>query len=219
MKRFKDLSEAGRLEMARVALANAKTDKQFSIPLVEVGFSSESIEEGKKHYESARKAYNECQATKSKCYEMGKAFQMLKADLDEKFRIDWLKAQIVFKRDIVAKDKLDLNSPYPRTYLKWIESAKVFYAELSRNPDLAERLARRNYSSDDNEARLKAISEIEVARAAYIFEKGISQNATDIKAKALSILDQWMEEFFSLAKIAFRREPQLMESFGLVVKS
>jgi hypothetical protein len=93
-------------------------------------------------------------------------------------------------------------------------------SELSNNPDLTARLSKRNYSSEETEARLRKISEIEVARAAYIYEKGISQNATNKKSEAFKILDTWMNEFFSqLAKIAFRRNPQLIESFGKVVKN
>ncbi|MEX2427879.1 MAG: hypothetical protein WD577_06490 [Bacteroidales bacterium] len=121
--------------------------------------------------------------------------------------------------DIVAQDKLGLKNPYYRTYVKWIELARRFYTELSNNPDLTGRLSRRNYSNEETQARLAAISEIEVARAAYIYEKGISQNTTSAKSEAFEMLNEWMDEFFSLAKIAFRKEPQLMESLDIVVKS
>ena len=112
-----------------------------------------------------------------------------------------------------------MKNPYYRTYVKWIELARRFYTELSNNPDLTERLSKRNYSNDETQARLAAISEIQVARAAYIYEKGISQNTTSAKSEAFEILNEWMDEFFSLAKIAFRKEPQLMESLDIVVKS
>jgi hypothetical protein len=219
MKRVSKLSQAAKLELYRVTLVNAKTNELFSIPLNPVCFSPESIEEGHKLYDITRKAFNKCQTSKSKRYEMHKVFHMLKAEFDEKFRLDWKKAQIVFKRDIVAQDKLALSKTFYRTYVKWIELARQFYTELSNNPDLTERLSKRNYSSEETEARLVALSEIELARAAHIFEKGISQNATNAKAEAFVTLNDWMDEFFSFAKIAFRKEPQLMESFGMVVKN
>lgn len=219
MKNYKRLSEAEKLALYGVTLLNAKTREKFSIPLNEVGFSSESLEEGIKLYEAARKVFDECKPTKSRRYEMHKAFHMLKAELDEKFQVDWKKAKIIFKRDIVAWDKLGLKNPYYRTYVKWIELARLFYTELSNNPDLTERLSKRNYSNEETQARLTAISEIQVARAAHIYEKGISQNTTNAKSEAFEKLNQWMDEFFALAKIAFRKEPQLMESLDIVVKN
>jgi hypothetical protein len=219
MKKVKNLTEAEKLSMYQVTLLNAKTSEKFSIPLTEVGYSSDSIEEGIKLWETARKAVSECNPKKSRRYEMHKVFHLLKAELDEKFQVDWKKSRIIFKSDIVAQDKLGLKKPYYKTYVKQIEQARLFYTELSNNPDLTARLSKRNYSSEETEARLSKISEIEVARAAYIYEKGISQNATNKKSEAFKILDTWMNEFFSLAKIAFRKEPQLMESLDVVVKN
>jgi hypothetical protein len=213
------MSEAEKLSLYQVTLLNAKTREKFSITLSEVGYTPETIDEGYKLWEIARKAYNECSPMKSRRYEMHKVFQMLKAQLDEKFRVDWKKADIIFKRDIVAQDKLGLKKPYQRTYVKWIEQARLFYTELSNNPDLTERLSKRNYSNEETEARLATISEIELARAAYIYEKGISQNATNSKTETFKNLNEWMDEFLSLAKIAFRKEPQLMESLDVVVKN
>jgi len=219
MSRIKNLTEARKLDLYRTTLANAKTNEKFSIPLKDVGFSAESIEEGNKLYDLTWKAFNECLSAQKKRFEMHKVFHKKMAELDEKFRVDWKKSKIIFRSDIVAQDKLGLKNRYLKTYVEWIELARQFYTELSNNPALTESLSKRNFSAEEIEARLTLISEIEVARAAYIYEKGISQDATNVKSEAFDILNQWMNDFFSLAKIAFRRNPQLIESFGKVVKN
>jgi hypothetical protein len=219
MSRIKNLKEGRKLDLYRTTLANASTDEKFSIPLKDVGFSAESIDEGQKLYDITWKAYNECLSAQKKRFEMHKVFHEKMAELDEKFRVDWKKSKIIFRSEIVAQDKLGLKNRYFKTNVEWIELARQFYTELSNNPELTEKLSKRNFSSEETETRLTQISEIEVSRAAYIYEKGISQDATNVKAEAFEVLNQWMNDFFSLAKIAFRRNPQLIESFGKVVKN
>ena len=62
------------------------------------------------------------------------------------------------------------------------------------------------------------IPEVEAARAAYLKEKGESQDATTIKDTAFAKLDDWMSEFYAVARIALEDNPQLLEALGLIVK-
>ena len=75
------------------------------------------------------------------------------------------------------------------------------------------------FSSEKVTARLESISEIEKARASYMFEKAVSQNATIEKNNAIDKLSKWMTRFFSISREAFKDNPQLMEAFGLVIKN
>ena len=52
-----------------------------------------------------------------------------------------------------------------------------------------------------------------------MIEKGASQDSTNAKDKAFARMDDWMNQFFALSRVAFRKQPQLMESFGVVVKN
>jgi hypothetical protein len=52
-----------------------------------------------------------------------------------------------------------------------------------------------------------------------MLEKGISQNSTNVKKKAMSALTKWMTQFFSISRNAFKDEPQLLEALGLVFKN
>lgn len=50
-------------------------------------------------------------------------------------------------------------------------------------------------------------------------EKGESQDATKLKDTAFIELDDWMSEFYVVAKIALEDNPQLLESLGKFVRS
>ena len=66
---------------------------------------------------------------------------------------------------------------------------------------------------------LQLITNLEAARAAYLREKGESQDATKQKDKAFGEMDDWMSAFYAVAKIALEDSPQLLESLGKFVRS
>lgn len=63
------------------------------------------------------------------------------------------------------------------------------------------------------------ISNLEAARADYLRGKGESQDSTKIKDAAFVKIDDWMSEFYAVAKIALEDNPQLLESLGKLVRS
>jgi hypothetical protein len=66
---------------------------------------------------------------------------------------------------------------------------------------------------------MQLITNVEIARSAYLREKGESQDATQLKDKAFANLDDWMSEFYAVAKIALEDSPQLLESLGKLVRN
>ena len=63
------------------------------------------------------------------------------------------------------------------------------------------------------------VTELEQARSDFMKEKGQSQDATMNKDSAMEKLNDWMSAFYSVARIAFEKQPQLMEALGKVVKN
>ncbi|MFZ2284028.1 MAG: hypothetical protein WAV86_09145, partial [Lutibacter sp.] len=63
------------------------------------------------------------------------------------------------------------------------------------------------------------IAALTSARTEYLREKGESQDSTMSKDKAFREIDDWMSEFYAVAKIALEEKPQLLESLGKFVIS
>jgi hypothetical protein len=103
--------------------------------------------------------------------------------------------------------------------VKWIEKVKKFYSVLNTDKGLQERLSRLQVSAEDIENGLIQIKELEASRDTYTKEKGQSQNATKMKNSTLVQMSDWMDDFYKMAKLAFRDQPQLLEALGKVVKS
>jgi hypothetical protein len=96
---------------------------------------------------------------------------------------------------------------------------KTFYTKTTGDNSIKEVLAKYNISSEELDAGLALIPDMEQIRAEYVNEKGASQDATSAKKKAFEALDDWMEEFFDLSRVALRKQPQLMEALGIVTKN
>jgi hypothetical protein len=75
----------------------------------------------------------------------------------------------------------------------------VHFKVASTKTDLQSKLARLKITTDDLTAASTLISNLKAARTDYLREKG---DSTKIKDAAFVKIDDWMSEFYAVAKIA-----------------
>ena len=215
----KNISEAKTLEQYRVTFENTESQPQIASTMAEYGYDSTKVAEGKALYDTTRLAYD---SNKTETDEEAAAYAVFASKEDQLAKIyaeHRKKAKVVFRNDTVTADKLEITGSLPLAYVKWLETVRKFYNISVSNPDIQTNLSRLKITSDDLNAAQALIPEVEAARAAYLKEKGESQDATTIKDTAFAKLDDWMSEFYAIAKIAMEDNPQLLEALGKVVKS
>jgi hypothetical protein len=211
-------SEADTLELYRVALENAETQSEIANVMAELGYDSNVIGEGKALLTETRSAYDLNKTEDDETSAAYAAFSSKKEQLEDTFTLHRKKAKVIFRNDSLTADKLAISGAMPRTYIKWLEAAKKFYIIASTDTEIQSKLARLKISADDLTAANTAISDLESARAEYLKEKGESQDATKAKDSAFAKLDDWMSEFYAVARIGLEDNPQLLEALGKVVK-
>ena len=213
------LSEAGTLEQYRVALDNVENQSVIAGVMAEFGYNSEKINHGKALLAETRQKYD---ANKTEDDESGAAYQTfssLKDNLADTYSLHRKKAKVVFRNDSLTMEKLAVTGSMPKAYTKWLETVRRFYSIASADTDIQAKLARLKVTPEDLTAGNAMINELESARAEYLREKGESQDATRIKDAAFAQMDDWMSEFYAVAKIALEDNPQLLESLGKLVRS
>ena len=94
-----------------------------------------------------------------------------------------------------------------------------FYTVASTDTDIQAKLIRLKITTEELNGTIQLITDLELARAEYLREKGESQDATKLKDSAFGEIDDWMSEFYAVAKIALEDNPQLLESLGKFVRS
>ena len=115
--------------------------------------------------------------------------------------------------------RLELDGAMPRVYVKWLETVKKFYTEMLADTTLQENISRLKVTVEDLNAANTLVNELEAARSEYLREKGESQDATTAKDTVFSELDDWMSEFYAVAKIAMEDNIQLLEALGVIVRN
>ena len=129
------------------------------------------------------------------------------------------KAKVNFRKDLETMKKLLIDGSMPRAYVSWLELIKKFYTEMLADTALQTKIARLKVTADDLTAANALLSEMETARSKYLIEKGESQDATNIKDSAFAELDDWMSEFYAVARIALEDNIQLLEALGVIVRN
>lgn len=186
--------------------------------MAELGFDSAVIAEGKVILAETRAAYDLNKTEDDETSAAYADFSAKKAQLEESFDMHRKKAKVVFRNDSLTAGKLAISGAMPRAYIKWLEAAKKFYSIASADTDIQGKLARLKISADNLSAANTIISELEAARSEYLKEKGESQAATKTKDTAFAKIDDWMSEFYAVAKIGLDDKPQLLEVLGKIVK-
>ena len=213
------ISEAKTLEQYRVTFENTESQQQIASTMTEFGYDSSKVAEGKALYETTRLAFDSNQTETDEAVAAYAIFETKKDQLDDIYSAHRKKAKVVFRDDSVTADKLEVSGTMPVAYVNCLETVRKFYTTSIADTVIQTKLSRLKITPDDLNAAKALIPEVETLRAAYLKEKGESQDATNVKDTAFAKLDDWMSEFYAVAKIAMEDNPQLLEALGLVIKN
>jgi len=187
--------------------------------MAEFGYDTGAITQGKALLEATNQTFQLNKQEDVETFATRVHFDAKVKGLAKAYNLHRKKAKVIFRNDPVTLQKLALTGSTPSVYVKWIEAIKTFYLGIQDNPDIQAKLLRLRLTADDVTASLIALLETEVARAKYLREKGESQEATQAKDAAFKQIDDWMSEFFAVAKIAMDDKPQLLESLGILIRN
>ena len=212
-------TEAGTLELYRVALENVQEQPEIATVMAELGYDSALMTEGKQLLEQTRNIFDFNKTEDDETSVAYADFSNRKKDLETIYSLHRKKAKVVFRKDPVTLKQLALDGSLQKSYVKWIETVKKFYSVATTNTEIQGKLARLKVTPEDITATNTKVTELEKARAEYLREKGESQDATKAKDAAFAKIDDWMSEFYAVAKIGLEEKPQLLEALGKIVRS
>jgi hypothetical protein len=208
-------SISARLSDARTALINASRDADLEGPLAAFGYDAARIQEGIDLLDAAeaavqsrtRKFGEQIDATEA----VNAAFETAREEYHDLIGV----ARVALKgRDGLAQT-LDLSGRRARSMSEGLTQMQTFYDHAAESAPILEALARFNVTEEtlrDARARLDGLPEL---RATQEQQLGDAQRATAQRDDAVAALDSWMQDFTDIARIAFRRDPQLLEKLEI----
>ena len=213
------LSEAEALEQYRVAFENIGNQTEIATIMADFGYNETLLTEGKTLLTKTRQAFDFNKKEDDETSEAYKNFTELKENLAKTYTLHRKKGKVIFRKEPTTLNKLALTGSLPTAYIKWLETVKKFYTVAAADSDIQSKLVRLKITTEEINGTIQLITNLELARAEYLREKGESQDSTKSKDKAFGEIDDWMSEFYAVAKIALEDNPQLLESLGIYVRS
>ena len=219
MATTKRTTEDQLIENNRIALANVENQPVIAATMAEYGYDLTVITKGRELLGATITAFNFNQQEDNESIQARANFDAKLSLMTEKYASHRRKAKVVFRKDEVTLKQLGLTGTYSRAYVKWIVTMKTFYNGVRSDAAHLAKLLVFKITEEEISACIAEINALETTRALYLKEVGESQEATKAKDKALAELEEWMSDFYAVAKIAMEDQPQLLESLGLLVRS
>ena len=178
------LSEAEALEQYRVAFENIGNQTEIATIMADFGYNETLLTEGKTLLTKTRQAFDFNKKEDDETSEAYKNFTELKENLAKTYTLHRKKGKVIFRKEPTTLSKLALTGSLPTAYIKWLETVKKFYTVASSDSYIQSKLVRLKITTEEINGTIELITNLELARAEYLREKGESQDATKLKDKA-----------------------------------
>ncbi len=207
------------LEKANGALVNVLANSEIASLMSEFTYNAEKIMEGEALLAETQAAWK---SNKQEGDEMSAAYSVYNGKMEEletRYSLDRRKAKTVFRKDDEVMKQLLLKGRIPGAYDKFMTVCSTLYSEAGENADLLAKLARMKITAETMAEGAAHVEEVRDARNTYQNERSESEQATLVKDAAMAKLDDWMDDFYAVAKIALDDQPQYLEALGIRVRS
>lgn len=124
-------------------------------------------------------------------------------------------ARTAFRQEPLVLQDLKIDKLTPGNWA-WTKQALDFYKEAATQMGRLQQFGAIPEAFQQNQAAVQALLD---QRAQRLENKGTAEDFTQERDRKVKELREWYGEFRRLAPLAFKENPQLLETFGIVVPS
>lgn len=128
-------------------------------------------------------------------------------------------ARVAFKRHSGVAVQLDLSGTRQKSLFGWLAQANQFYQNVLSDKAILFQLKEFGTTEQKLKAGWAELAAVERANLLQEQEKGAAQAATQARDAALDELQDWLSDYWAIAKVALEDNPQLLEGMGILVRS
>ncbi len=213
------ISESKFLENTRTAITNAETNPAIKAALADYGMGDEQVAVGRQVYNATQSIWDKNIKEDKESTEASLVYSTTFNELRAKFKVHRDKALIFFKYQPEVLVKLGAKGRFPRKYNDFFDKVRLFYTTIKNDSALQLEMDKIKLTAAIVDECLALLEELLVKRSHFDKELAESQDMTENKNAALLALKEWMDEFYTIAKVALYEQPQLLEALGVFVRS
>ena len=200
---------------ADLVIFHLKGNKDYQQIITTFGLTPKRVQEGSALLKNARQLH----ATQETHYDTARDMS-LQIEKDREAALDVFKDHVAiakssFRKEPQALQTLKINK-MAGTQWRLVQQAVDFYTKA---PQYMERLQQYGATQEGFDQSKAAVEALLTLQALRLKKKGDAEDTTQQKKEAVKALREWYGEFRKLARIAFKKNPQVLETFGIVVLS
>lgn len=211
--------EMQQLENYRIAFINMEKVGEIKLRLGEYGYDQEKINEGKSLYERAQSLFDKNKKTTADARHAYELFQMAYKEVKDVYNNHRKKAKVALMDNPELFVVFDLKGLRKDRYIEWLHSVRTFYEQAQNNVSARPMLEVYKINKEAIDEQWQRISKMQLYRAEYERKRGESQDATRLKNQSLEDIKQWMNRFYTIARVVLEDRPQLLEAVMKFVRS
>ncbi len=212
-------SESKFFESTRTALGNAEAHPEIKAALAALGFDEAKFVEGWALYNKAKGIWETTKDEELETKLASNAYYKAYSKLETTFKRHRDLTRILCKKDPDKLIQLGVKGQFPSQYNEFFDLIKLFYTTINTNTDIQGKLSLIKLTPEVATVCLADLNTLLTLRLEFDKEMGESQATTVSKNVVLNELNDWMDDFDTLARVALYDTPQQLEILGILVKS
>ncbi len=203
------------LDASQLALRGLSEDQELQKQMSAYGFTPKRTQEGHGLVGRVQLISNTRQQS---AMTMRRLSQQIKQDgqtVLDAFRDHAAIARAAFRQEPLVLQELKIDKIQQGKWA-WVQQALDFYEQTLRHLAKLQQYGATPEDLQQNQAAAQALFDL---RAKRLNQKGKAEHGTQERNQAVRELRTWYSDFLRLARVAFREKPQLLETFGIVVRS
>lgn len=203
------------LASAQTAIYNAMEHDEIQKKLNQYGFTSKRMQEGNGLLNHAILLHHEKNDRYGEKQELSSQLDAQAKATKKRFKDHVDTVKLAFRHEPATLAKFKVNRIATKKD-EWQLQANYFYSKAVMYADVLESYQLSQSELTQNQASVEALMAIRNRR---MQKKGEAEEATRNRDLSMQALHVWMKEFRSIARIALKDSPQLLEALGIQVKT
>jgi hypothetical protein len=208
-------SLSGKLSAAQTAIYNALEHAEIQKKLSAYGFTPKRLQEGNTLLNTALLLQDEKSDRYGEKQELSAQLRAQEKAVRELFGKHVATVRLAFRDEPATLSRFNISMISTKKEA-WQMQASNFYRLAAQSSNVLSRYQLTAEELAQNQAGVEALI---AARNRRLQKKGEAEEATRHRDQSLRELQAWMREFRTIARLALRDNPQLLEALGISVKS
>ena len=219
MKTLRQDSIPNQLNRSRVLIRNTIKNTDILTLVTPKGYTLEVMNEGFSLFNKANAAVDAA-AEKSGAQALASDFAGKTQLTAQEAYQDLAKvARAIFLRDPATLTSLGLDKAMPRAEAAFSKAFDKLFNTGGYTPEIRAKLLKKGYDDAKLSLDRSKLGEWIFAKETQTTCTGDAQAATETQKKALAAMVDWAAEYIKIARVALKKQSQLLEKLGIVVRS